>query len=109
MVVYRRDTIVGMEEITRRGFVAATAAAAFTARSYASVKGANDRLNIGIIGCGGQATEGHMHALLRNKEADNVQVTAVCDIYEKRLKHAAELTGARSYREYPELLANREI
>jgi predicted dehydrogenase len=97
-----------MSEISRREFVAATAAAAFTARSYANVKGANDRLNVGVIGCGGQSM-GHMRALVRNKEADNVQILNVCDIYTKRLNAAAELTGARTTRDYSDVLDNRDI
>jgi predicted dehydrogenase len=94
--------------VSRRDFVTATGAALFTARSYAQVKGANDRLSVGVIGCGGMAT-GHMQQLNRMKETDNVQITAVCDLYDKRLKAAEELTGGKPYKRYQDLLASNEV
>jgi predicted dehydrogenase len=94
--------------VTRREFVAASAAALFTARSYARIKGANERLLVGVIGCGGMAM-GHMRALNRMKDSDNVQVTAVCDLYKKRLDQAAQLTGGKPYGRYQDLLASRDV
>src|SRR5512138_2159947 len=94
--------------VSRREFVAATGAALFTARSYAQIKGANERLLVGVIGCGGMAT-GHMKSLVRMRDADNVQVTAVCDLYDKRLDAAAEITGGKKYKRYEELLASRDV
>lgn len=95
-----------MDSISRRNFVAA--AGAFTAGSYAQVKGAGERLRIGVIGCGGMAT-GHMKTLVGMRESDNVDVTAVCDIYENRARLAAELTGGKIYKDYRAILDNREI
>ena len=43
------------EMISRREFAGAVTATAWTARSYAQIEGANDRLNIGVVGCGGMA------------------------------------------------------
>ena len=83
-------------------------ATAMTARAYSRVLGANDRLRIGVIGCGGQAM-GHMRTLNKMRESDNAEVIAVCDVYEKRLEQAAELTKGRKYHDYHELLANSEI
>ena len=97
-----------MPELSRRDFVAATSAAAFTAKSYAAVTGANDRLRIGVIGCGGMAT-GHMRALVRMKDAENIEMAAVCDVYDKRTDAAAQLTGGRKYKEYRRLLENKDI
>jgi hypothetical protein len=74
--------------VSRREFVATSAA--LSARAYAQVSGANDRIRIGVIGCGGMAT-GHMRGLVKNKEADNAEIIAVCDIYDKRLQAAAQL------------------
>jgi len=61
-----------------------------SAISYSRIIGANERLNIGVIGCGGMAVS-HMEALLSMKQSDNVEITAVCDIYTKRLEKAKEL------------------
>ena len=69
----------------RRDFLkslAGTAAAAsVTARSFSAIAGAGDRLRLGVIGCGGMAGS-HMDALLTMKESDNVEIGAVCDIWE---------------------------
>src|SRR3954468_6360899 len=97
-----------MGPVTRRDFLGASAAAIFTAKSYAAIKGANERLNVGVIGCGGQSM-GHMRSLVRNKDADNVQVIAVCDIYDKRLDQAAQLTTGKPIKNYHDLLANKDI
>jgi predicted dehydrogenase len=94
--------------VSRRTFVAATGAALFTARSYAQIKGANERLLVGVIGCGGMAA-GHMESLVKMRDTDNVQVTAVCDLYDKRLEQAAQVTGGKQYKRYEELLRSRDI
>ncbi len=86
----------------------AAGAAAFTAASYAQVKGANERLLIGVIGCGGMAMS-HMRNLLKLKDEQNTQITFVCDIYQKRLDAAAQLTGGKPLKEYRKLLEQRDI
>jgi predicted dehydrogenase len=98
-----------MEAYSRRGFfVAAGAAAAVTAQAYDQVTGANDRLRIGVIGCGGMAG-GHMRALVKNREADNAEIVAVCDVFDKRAEAASQLTGGKTYKDYRRLLETKEI
>jgi predicted dehydrogenase len=95
--------------VTRRTFnTVAGGALAGTALGYTRILGANDRLSIGVIGCGGMAG-GHMRALLRNKETDNVQITAVCDVYQKRLDAAAQLTGGKPFKDYRALLEDKNV
>ncbi len=96
-----------MQDLSRRALLGATAAA-WTARAYSQVSGANERLRIGIIGCGGMAN-GHMRALLKMKEPDNCEVAAVCDVYEKRLDAAGELTRGRKVKDYRALLEDKDI
>jgi len=88
--------------------IGAGTAAVVTARSYSQTAGANDRLRVGVIGCGGMAT-GHMRTLLKMKETDNVEIVAVCDIYKKALDDAVKLTGGKPYQDYRELLASKDI
>ena len=97
-----------MIDVTRRGFLVTASALPLTAASAARVIGANDRLQIGVIGAGGMAT-GHMKALNGMKESDNCRMVAVCDVYDKRLDAAAELTGGQKYKEYRRLLENKDI
>ena len=56
--------------MTRRNFIASSAA---TALAYSQVPGSNERLRIGVIGCGGQAND-HMRTLVKMRDSDN------CDI-----------------------------
>src|SRR4051794_12086006 len=95
-----------MSELTRRGFIAA--AAAVSAHAYSKIPGANDRIRIGVIGCGGQAT-GHMRALVKMRESDNLEIPQVCDVYDKRAQQAAELTGGKIIKDYRRLLENKDI
>lgn len=94
---------------TRREFVGALAASTWTARSYARIVGANDRLNIGVVGCGGMAGV-HMNRLLKlGEKSDNFAFTAVCDLYDKRRDAAATLTGGKPFTRYQDLLAQKDV
>jgi predicted dehydrogenase len=95
--------------ISRREFAGAVTATAWTARSYAQIEGANDRLNIGVVGCGGMANA-HMRRLLKfGEKEDNFKFVAVCDLYDKRRDEAAQLTGGKPYTRYHELLADKNV
>jgi ornithine cyclodeaminase/alanine dehydrogenase-like protein (mu-crystallin family) len=62
--------------VSRRTFLAATAAStalALSAKSYARILGANDRIGVGIIGPGGMGM-GHVKACKNLKEADNLAI-----------------------------------
>ncbi len=98
-----------MSDLTRRTFIAATGAA-WTARSYAAIPGANDRLRLGVIGCGGMGTAGHMRPLTRQKDDLNIEFNSVCDLFSKRTDAAAELTGApNKFSNYHKLLENKDV
>ena len=79
-----------------------------SAASYSRIVGANEKLNIGVIGCGGMANE-HMKALLQMKKSDNIDITAVCDVFTKRLDQAKELTKAQVFKNYQDILGNKNI
>jgi predicted dehydrogenase len=97
-----------MDEFSRRDFLGAASVATLTARGYSQVQGANDRLRIGVIGCGGMAT-GHMRSLVKMKDSDNIDVTAVCDVYDRRAEAASKLTGGKIVKDYRRLLEDKDI
>ena len=75
------------------------------------VLGANDRINLGFIGCGMQ-----FNALLRisfmgRKEAKNdFEYAAVSDVWKPRLKFAQEQTKAeKTYRDFHDVIARPDI
>lgn len=96
-------------QVTRRAFLYGSAAAGLTAASASRVLGANNRLRVGLIGCGGLAQGAHIPALLKMKESDNVEIVAVSDVYQKRLNEAAGTTGAKPIKDYRALLEMKDI
>ena len=61
------------------------ASAALPALSYSRVLGANDRVNLGLIGCGGRG-RGVMGTF---QKTNQVQVTAVCDVFSEQIGRAS--------------------
>ncbi len=66
-------------------------ASGFTAKSYGRIVGANDRLNVALMGCGRRVSA--YYAALKDK-TNNVDVAYICDVMKKqREKVAKDLTG----------------
>lgn len=91
-----------------QGIAGAGIASRWTASSYGAVAGAGERMQVGLIGCGAMGSS-HIKALLDMRTSDNVEITAVCDVYKKRLEAAAAATGAKTYSRYQELLARKDV
>jgi predicted dehydrogenase len=68
--------------MTRRELITAVG---MTAASYSRVLGANDRMSIGLIGCGARGHNELQPAL----EKLNGPLTAVCDLWRTRAERAA--------------------
>lgn len=104
--------------ITRRRFLKTTgavaAATAMSARSYANTSGANNRLNLALVGCGGIAAS-HRGALLAMRESQKLGILAVCDVYETRAKkfqEAFQSEGAgqlKRFKDYHDILAMKDV
>jgi len=95
-----------MNDVSRRTFLAGATIA--TASSYAQVPRANERMRIGVIGCGSQGTA-HMRALVKMRDADNIDILNVCDAFTKRAEAAAQLTGGKIVKDYRRVLDNKDI
>jgi predicted dehydrogenase len=95
-----------MNNISRRDFVKTTAAG-LTALSASRVLGANERINVGLIGFG---LIGRFH-LAALKEQPDVQITAVCDVHRGRVAEAAEMAGTKPerYGDFRKLLADKNV
>ncbi len=82
-------------EISRRKFVGGLAAASglssWTAKSYAAVLGANDRVNFAVIGLNSRAYA-HLSALQANRK--DVRITHVCDVESSILARFADKAKA---------------
>ena len=81
-------------------------------RARARIIGANDRINVGFVGCGGRMNAHIRRVMERSKERGDVQAVAVNDIWDKRKERARQATGVdeRSvYHDYRELCARPDI
>jgi predicted dehydrogenase len=103
--------------LSRRNFIATGAAVAgaatLSAKSYARVIGANDRLNAAMIGCGGIAGS-HLGTLIALDVEDNVSVRVTCDVNRQRAEDFRDRVGAaggqaRASTDYRDALADPEI
>jgi predicted dehydrogenase len=104
-------------KLDRRNFLrtatAVTSALGAAGRAFArpakgKIIGANDRINIGVIGTGGRGTY-DAKQMARLADSHNVRIAMVCDVYQKRLnenKEAHQVPGTLDYRE---VIANSEI
>jgi predicted dehydrogenase len=75
------------------------------------VIGANDRINVAIIGVGGMGN-GHLGALSGMEQEQNIKVVAVCDVWDKRLeaaRAAVHLPHSATYKDYRKLLEREKI
>ncbi len=87
---------------SRRRFLGALSAA-----SYQRVLGANDRLQIGIIGYG---LIGAYHTETFKRQKD-VEMVAVSDVYQPRLEAGLAACGprAKGYKDFRQLLDNKDV
>jgi UDP-N-acetylglucosamine 3-dehydrogenase len=64
------------------------------------------KIKIGVIGCGSIAQHRHLPEYANN---EYVEIAAVCDIVEDRVKKVAEQFGAQAYKQYQDLIANTDV
>src|ERR1035437_1839902 len=86
-------------ELSRRKFIGKTAAglvgatvlsssSTLSAVSYNRIIGANDRINIGFLGCGDRSSD-HQSMVKTSAKDKNLGVVAVCDIWKLNKEKAS--------------------
>jgi predicted dehydrogenase len=68
---------------------------------------ANDRVGLGVIGCGSQGTWDQKAFM----SLSDVEIVALCDVYRPNLEKNLQLAGgkAKTYRDYRRLLEDRDV
>jgi predicted dehydrogenase len=98
-----------MIPLSRRSFLGASAvaASALTLPASAQPVGANERINIGLIGTGGRCR----HLMQALAKVPNTRMAALCDVYEPNLEQAQKLAApnAATFRDYHQLLNRKDI
>ena len=101
------------DPFSRRRFLKSASAGAstlaFSAASYGRIPGANERISIGIIGCGDRGQRSHMAAVYKHSEEQNLEVTAVCDPWKVRREEAAVRAAGQYDREPRQFASHREL
>ena len=98
-------------DTTRRGFIKSSgttlAAATLVGRRAARAEGANARIRVGVIGCGGQGRGAHIGAFPADM---NAEIAYVCDTDEARLAEAAAAAdGAEPVGDLRRILDDRSV
>ena len=97
------------------GAALAATALSSSAASYAAILGANDRVNVGIIGCGDRMRGGDLPAFQQHAKEMNFQITSVSDIWNRRREEGAafiqKLCGnpVEQVRNNEELYARKDV
>ena len=95
-----------MPDITvgRRAFLGGVTS--ITAASYSRIYGANERVNLGLIGCGSRGT-GDMRNFV---QLGGVDVTALCDIYAAQIDRALQVAPkAKTFTDHRRLLESKDV
>ena len=90
----------------RREFIkTATAATAGTAFSYSRILGAQERVRLGLIGCGARGVED-----MNNFIALGTDVVALCDVYAAQIDRAKQTAAnAKTFKDHRKLLDQKDV
>jgi len=106
----RRDFL---KTVGATGLIMGAANSAFAARGSkmtgGRVVGANDRINIGVIGLGGRGNSDARNFAKFGEQNNACEIVAVCDVYEKRKRLAAERFKCQGYLDYREVLSRSDV
>src|SRR5579871_5323854 len=93
------------EKVARRGFLRG-GAAALTAASYSRVLGANDTIQLGVIGPGDRGT----YVMTRFQQDPKIHVAALCDVYAEHIDRAKQKApDAKAFSDHRKLLDEKGI
>ena len=103
------------QELTRRDFLKGAAGAAIamglpTVMATPRALGANDRIHLGLIGCGGMGF-GHLQDFVKMGKdgTENVEMIAVSDIFQPRMDSGCKTCGGQAFHDYRKLLELKDL
>ena len=103
----RRDFIKSASALTAT--TSAFAAKTSSNKGSGRVLGANDKINVAVIGVGGRGFYVASEFENAGKRDNNCQIVAVCDVYEKRKKRAADRYKVEGYLDWREVIARKDV
>ena len=88
-------------ESSRRTFLRTAGAAALTAASYSRILGANDKVNVAVVGLGGRG-QNHMDNYM---EIAGCRISALCDVNQAAVERAQAKVAKKSGEAAPKATA----
>ena len=74
------------------------------------VLGANDRINVAVVGCGGRGSyDADAFAKFASQHNNACQIVAVCDVYEKRKHETADKHQCKGHLDYREVVNRPDV
>src|SRR5437016_5935382 len=104
-----------LKSVGATGLTLGAASSAFAAKTSSKMSGgrvigANDRINVGVIGCGGRgAYDASAFDQFGQKHSNACQIVAACDVWEKRKRQVVERYKVKGYLDYRELLNQPDL
>ncbi len=96
-----------MKGVSRRDFVKSTfALGVVTALPYTRVQGANGRINVGLVGCGGRGVGAHIPSF---EKQQGVTILALSDPDQQRMAEAARLIESKYGHKVAQYVDMREM
>ncbi|MBW7989210.1 MAG: Gfo/Idh/MocA family oxidoreductase [Planctomycetes bacterium] len=96
-----------MKGVTRRDFVKSTVAAGLVAAlPYSRVRGANDRIRVGLVGCGGRGKGAHVPSF---EKQEGVTIVALSDPDQQRMADTAKLIESKYNHSVAQYVNMREM
>ncbi|KAA6459693.1 Gfo/Idh/MocA family oxidoreductase [Acidobacteria bacterium AB60] len=105
----RRDFLKGS------GAVLAASSVSWSASSYASILGSNDRVRVGVVGCGDRMKSALIPSFMQHAKELNFEFAAISDLWNSRrdegIAYIEKLGGARveAVRNNDELYARKDV
>jgi predicted dehydrogenase len=93
----------------------AATAVSWNAKSYAAIMGANDRVKVGVIGCGDRMKQSLIPAFLQHSKEMNFEFVAISDLWSRRREEGSayiqKLSGSpvATVRNNDELYARKDV
>ncbi len=105
----RRDFVRNAAGVSAALGVAGKALAASSQAPAGRVLGANDKINIGVIGVGGRGTYLAREFAKIGEKTNACKIVAVCDVYQKRVTANKTAHQCDGYLDYREVLNRNDI
>lgn len=103
-----RRSFIKTSSLTVAG-IASMGSLGFSAKSYGKILGANDRVNVGIVGFSGRSRSSLIPAMLKHSDELNFEFTAVSDIWNRRREAGAAYIKEKSGKDVAQARNNEEL